>query len=581
MIFAGATIFISLNISSKADDAGIDLDTVAKDALRSALTTTGSPITWNSATDSSTLQRLGLVESGKTSTMDFSKIQALDSWVGDTSAYEDVRSAMGLSNYDFHLRTYPVFEKTGPTTITGLETYRVAYVGHYDGAESAASASESAALATIDINFTNAYHDHTDPLGYGDKWQDMYDLSASKLSTRLAGAYGATDVDPTGRAQWRPVRTAGTHFAAEERVFTSSFMPGNWFTTEDVELDRLYLTEVNLTAHDTSAATTLTLRHWLRGQNAADESYAQVQVACTDCGDPSLVWEDATAKMYATGAGGYTFESLDVDLSSWNGKTMAVGLLWVTDQAPDDDEHFGWFVAAATVSTLDAGATTTHYTNDLDYETTRYDTVIIGSDTIQATMFKDITPPYYNDDHLIEAIQDWVLAGGNIVALGTTYMDQAWLEPALTSGSPTPYNGALVVGRSDLTHPILTTPFNLNHRYYTGSLQTYSGGPTYHDIIVHQKDQTTDVPILTYSGASFDGKVVLTAWKPYNMTETERERFLVNTLTYVKFEDLFVDFGATITRDSAIGSATKTVLLNAESLGVGTLQLGITLYVWE
>ncbi|MDD5503019.1 MAG: hypothetical protein PHH26_06130 [Candidatus Thermoplasmatota archaeon] len=219
-VFTVALIVILASVrNSVPPNTGItDLKSKASQALTVLSTTPGVPENWHLNPDygPTQIERLGLAQSSTSSTLSGDKFIAMTGCALSANPtnrkldYAEAKLALGLSGYDFHVRTYPVFEgsTTGYGTVA-ISDMKVAYIGNYgsltnppsvlwDVSETSESTEESTAVSLLGAQFTNTLY--IPPLTQlwplppilerqGDKFADKSDYIQNNLVPRLTSNY--------------------------------------------------------------------------------------------------------------------------------------------------------------------------------------------------------------------------------------------------------------------------------------------------------------------------------------------------------------------------------------------------------
>lgn len=187
-----------------------------------------------------------------------------------------------------------------------------------------------------------------------------------------------------------------------------------------------------------------------------------------------------------------------------------------------------------------------------------YDLVVVGSGVAQSTLTSAVTK---------QAIADWVLAGGDLMVLGSGSQDFQWLQPLFSLGTSTANGQAFA---PDVNHPMLQEPHRLNWPAYDNGGITWnlkdSGSNAHYDSFEHvigapgnKKDE--DVLTVSVDGAFGEGRVFLTGYQPKEIAATlgmsEALNFVQNMVVYADRDHLFMDYGPTVPQDAAVASAIR------------------------
>lgn len=191
------------------------------------------------------------------------------------------------------------------------------------------------------------------------------------------------------------------------------------------------------------------------------------------------------------------------------------------------------------------------------------------------------------------AIRDWVLAGGYLMVLGSDQSESHWLEPVFNVALQGAGGG---IGTPDSGHPLLGTPNGLDYLGFENHGQAWSYSPpenaeSFTHVVVAGSD---DVLAASNPGAFGDGRILLTAWAPYNLTGTgatgdcapaslastcQGLQFIHNALT-LSFLALNIDYGPPLpSTGSTVGSSGRVATVYHPELEVD-VEIGVQLYVF-
>lgn len=617
--FGSVTYFASDLIASDPA-AGEPLDAVAAAALQVLDSQPGSPSHWeDDASDpNSVVDRLGLLQIGSRTTMDGDKIAALSGWTGSTTRYNEAREALGLEEYEMRIRSFPTFTTTS-SGVTGLATQDVAYIRPSDPVKDGqVTTPETTAISQTGSSFSNAHADTDLANGYavGDVFPDVHATLNSHLAPRLHGFLGAHDATQVTAPQtyWKVVELpsyGGPDLALDTdaavpatRVLTvSTNNAGSWDYGSSRSalqlanpLDRILLAEVDRTGAVGAEAVTLDLVHWLDGytsvplSNSVTDDYGRIEFLCVS--GPSCpgvpAWHALPMRVNEAGSkSDFAETSFDLTGLVAEGDRGYVALTWYSyDDGDPTHRGAGWFIRSATVTTVANGVTTV-WDNDLDFEESRYDALVVGSQVAQANLDLPADPVFD------QALKAWVKAGGDLVVTGSDTAAATWLD-RLASGVET--QSALGLGlyedASDTSHAALNNPYRLRWSSYPTASQTYKPPvvavagtePLAH--VVHHKGQVAgvDESLLSVSSGAwksdYEGVALITAYQPFAMGAVEAMHFYANALVYAHYNDLEVDFGAQVPAGADIGTAQRSVVIDARSVDLGWLEGQMVVHVW-
>jgi hypothetical protein len=183
-----------------------------------------------------------------------------------------------------------------------------------------------------------------------------------------------------------------------------------------------------------------------------------------------------------------------------------------------------------------------------------YDVVVVGSNVNHTAM---TTAAARNQ------LAAWVRAGGLLVLLGAEAQDAAWLDP-LFGASLVGGGGPLDV--RDPTHPVLHAPEELTHATYRDGDRSWrlddttTAGRFTHVALRDPGTGRDTVLALSKPGQFGNGSIILTSWQLYSLTQPQVEReslatlynFLLYALGY-----LYVDFGPDVPEHVEVGSSAR------------------------
>ncbi|MHB8603869.1 MAG: hypothetical protein ACYDCK_01335 [Thermoplasmatota archaeon] len=593
-------------ISSTNAASSVDLDVVAANGLTNLASTTGLPPGWAADPLGATKPtQLGLLKGTTETTIDMTKLVSLETTLNSQTWYSGTsRGILGIPNYQYHLRTYPEYPLTSSGDVAQLANARLAYIGHYTTAndptyteDPSSSVPESAYVAALGSTYRNVLA--TSPANVApvfalqDKYADASYHLDRYLAPKLAGFYGVADTKEgtANDSYWKTVNVddypsayfpngAGDHGIPHHVLTTSNRNDGTangWSYAQQTATstpDRLIVARVDLT-NWTSSTVNLELNHHVSGHGGAVSQYGDVEVAtCT----ATCSWTVVGSPWTTTGAGPFWVKS-DIDLSPYAGKVAYVSLAWYTSISNDASAH-GWFVRSLYVNaTSGSGVVTPLYKNELDYTTTTYDAIIVGMSATTANL-NDFASGYT----FKEALKDWIVHGGSLLAYGSANAQTDFLAPFFTTAAAPVATGPLLVGSSDLTHPVLTSPHSMNFQTYPDAGKTWGGAlPQFTQVILGSSAGGSSAPLLAISQQTplWKGTVVLTAWEPGRINDAkEAHNFLENTLAYARYHPLYLEYGGSIPPKTPIGSASRGAIVDATSYGLGAVEAKLVMYVW-
>ncbi|HWH08255.1 MAG TPA: fibronectin type III domain-containing protein, partial [Candidatus Thermoplasmatota archaeon] len=562
------------------------------------LGTPGYPVAWVGDPDG--VKRLGLLQPGTTLRIDADKFDAMakGSYASPSSTnghvdYEEAKRALGLSGYDFHIRVGPVFDAFDPASygVEGMEDYHVGYVGHWNGAvEAPESKAERGALTLLSpfIKYNNATR--LTLMGSGDAYRDDSTslrsilvplLGTQPAQTALQGGTGTPKHDfymvnaSAYQSNFNPLVRSGL-----SRALVLSDGAGNLGYTDGREV-RATLGLANMSGLLTAD---LSWKEWVdtdggTGSFDADD-YGWIEVSA----DAGATWHRLTdnavdrSKETFAGEQGDTWKLRTVTISSLNcapclnNPEVQVALHWVADGFDNKQPTGkGWIVDDVTL----APTTTTAFSKT--FERPEFDLLIIGSNVDQNA---------FTAAEVKNAIRDYVnIYGGRIVVLGGQ-TNTNWLQPLFHVGIRTASAG---VSTPDVTHPLLTTPNELDwqgYPYGNAAWDFTGGGDAGLFNMVVGAGAKEHILSASRQGAfsanGAEGVVMLTTYLPYQMPGDQSLRFLANALMYGRYHYLFMDYGPPVPTDTAVASVSRTAVMDkTRTPDESFIEMGIVLYVWQ
>ena len=557
-----------------------DLAHAAQGALNVLLGTPGYPVLWGSSASSiDGVSRLGLITPDSTARIDPAKLDALvrghyngASTTNGFVDYPEARTALGLEGYDYHFRTGPLVDAAiGSFGLTGMTSYRVAYVGNASLTHANEATSERAQLDALAISFRDAT-----PLTMGGDG-DAYPDDVTQLRALLLPALG-------GRVT-ETILGAGVGTATDFRVVPASaytaLVPLQPFPSQALALAdasstigyaparelRAVIGPIDLSSAIVSAAVSWNERVDT-SLDANDHGFVEASP------DNGATWyaltDDPTQRSTDPGPLSLTMTARTANLAVGCGaclgsSSVLLAFHWIADG--NAVTGGGWVIDDVKVT-----GTTGNVLAWRTFDAPAYDAIVIGSDADQAILAA-------ND--VKSALADFVnLTGGRILVLGGQ-QSAAWLPPAFHLAARDA-NAAL--GNPDVTHPILNVPNTLDWRSYatTGSwdFSASAEAPLFAGVLASSTDHDQlALSTLGAFGRAHDGGIILTTFKPATMTTDDGERFFANTLLYGRYQGLYGDIGPALPPDVPVSSASRAALVDASGQG-DYKQISVTIYVW-
>lgn len=591
MTFATSLLFVA-QVGGRESGQNEALQGEAAGILDILTSSPGSPPSWTGAVPS----RLGLIEEGRAATLDMDKVASVRAWTA--ADYDAARTALGIPTREFFLRTYPAFGATA-TANASVGGIRTAYVGDYENTvEQPSVVAESKSLDDLPLVFSNKTVDRSGAGLPGDKFEDQMSHMTRNLAPRLAGFPTTIDVD-TGASNdgyWKVVNVndygaPGYLSPGGSHVLTASNWVGTQYAYQAfssgslISEDAVTLPDFDLRNYTTGASIKLSFTHFANGYqtlptgiNPATDDYGFVTVKCiASCrtGDDLLAIRGGNHVANGTKA---TFQATAIDLSAYHGETIRVTLVWHSVLALTAGE--GWFIGPLALKATASGTTSTLWKNDLDYSTTLYDALVVGSGVAQSALDDGAA----TGGVFKNALKEWLVEGGYLLAFGSDSATNGWLNPTFTTGSAAKTTGPALLDQSDLSHPILNTPYRVRPGDLAAADKTYRPQPSLQSIVLIGEQGGGTLPLLAVSkpSALYDGVAILTGWQPAKLGNDDRQNLIVNMLLYAKYNLFYLDYGHAggVPYGGAVHSAGTTVIINAEAQGLGVRECEIMAFVW-
>lgn len=578
-IFAFALAFLSIYAEPTNPTQDVSLDSMASNTMEILLSSPGVPADWED--DPSSLQRLGLLKPGTQTTVSYQKVLKLQPG-SDQVAYEDAKEALGLSDHEVLIQGKPVY--SGDENRSALEGYDAGYVGDFEddtGTERQPSVDGSATLDKTAVQFNNTVAGEEtlledDP---GDKYKDLSNHTNAHLLTRLAGMpYNDDDggVLSTTARYWRMIDThdhSQDLDPSKRNVLTTSKYDSGW-DYEDGENDRIYLARLDLTDWDSDDPIWFNFTHHADGVDAlTDSEDDEGHVETRPVGD-SDGWTDEHDVAFISNGTSTSFENASVDITAAQGDEVYLSLEWKTNALSGEGD--GWFIGNWTIEGVRDGIHKTLEENDLDYNTTTHDVLVVGSQVNHGEL---------SADQVKRGIQQWVWGGGDIVALGSDSGGDStqWLSPWLTDNF-VDATGPILEDKSNLTHQVLNSPHILPFKEWPLSDHAY--GITEDDEFTHvlvrddgdgNVEQALSASNLDADG---DGDLLLSGHRSDQLGDDERQDLFENGLIWVRHRGLYLEYGEHPHEAASAGSSQMTTLADGSQINVGYPTYKVTVHVW-
>lgn len=576
-----------------------DLRAKASSALEVLMGTSGYPSDWDASPSKvEGVARLGLVEEGSTLRIDPQKFGALARgrfYYPSTSNgyvdYVEARKALGLSGYDFHIRSSPILHNDdGFYGTAGLTDYRVAYIGDHAGtppSPTSASLLEAAALERLDVGFDNAARSAI--LGTGDVYRDDATLLKTVLVPLLGTSVAQAPISEGSGLKHDFHRVNATDF---DHILPPGLLDESEKSLALARLDSRDVWQLGYTkgreiratigSFNTTSQSSVTLE-WKEyvdtkgaGSTRDDGDYGYLEVSP----DGGATWYPLTKDLAQRSQDSPTvpqpagvWRDRTVTVSPFNCPScldrddVVLAIHWVADG--DGNTGYGWLIddvrARASGSLLASE----------DFETPHYQLLVIGSNVDQNAL---------TASEVKNGIRDYVQSyGGRILVLGGDANTQ-WLQPLFHVGMRDASGG---VSSPDPTHPLLTVPNELDWRGFEAAGKVwYFGGSqdgSLFDMVVGNGNTQHVLSVSASGSFGSEGGVILTTWLPYDMNEAQRLPFLANAITYGRFHHLYMDVGPEVPGDAPVAAVSRTAVMK-KSTDLDSreyVEMGFVLYLWR
>lgn len=594
-----------------------DLRAVADNALTVILQEPGinrdGRSDWASAPDR--LARFGLASAGSPNFLDPRKVSSLRSAALESDLnnghpdYEEIRAALGLQDYHFHLRSYPVLRSVDDPLWNSYTGLNVAYLAGY-GAPSGSGTLGASTTPASDHLLVNAVVTNT-----GDV--DMVFRVHFLLKIPTPGNRDVEDI------QYTPLLAPGQSVTLSVPYHRIPDWPLPGYDVS-LELRDAYQNEL--------AEATLTGLSFPEGGSTAYNLIVNPGAHKYVAGDSVQFYLDhyngngkrlnagPTVRLQVTGPAGSTVLNTTLALSKSGPSTVScpgcttVGTYTATltpsagGRAVTDRFTLltsNPFTALASpipealseqrmLANLSAPFSPTVYdslTNPTgDVYRDRYDAAILAdrlSDYQVLVIGSKVRQSSLTPNEIKEAIARWVKEdGGTLIVLGTDDPNQQWMRPIYETGIHNANGG---IAAPDPTHPILHAPERLRYQEYRDHQLAWSvRDDGFFSHVLRQPavggGDPLDVLAVSEPGVAGNGTVILTSYTPGDLTTPQDEheglKFLHNLFSQA-YNLLYVDFGPPIPAKAQVASSTRLAVIPYPGVPGAQVEMKMVLYVFR
>jgi hypothetical protein len=575
--------------------------------------------------DPDNITRFGLAQEGDSSLLDLDKLRNLTKggMARDSSNkfldYEEARDALGLGKWDFHLRTYPLFDALDDAGITPVRNLNVAYIGDFEEQGGGGSS-----------NYPVQY---TKTLTVQDKFVNLSVTITNNGS--VATVFQVEYTVPLERGNL--IDTANTPLLQPNEAWTTVlrlYKTSSW-DWEDAA-------EITVKINDVSKK----VAEWVEpvGTNMASPSYGPHAAVVASPGalvykldkKPRIhyeVFEGDGDDVNGQGINISIRDSAGALVRSWEGNTggsghkdfdaLPAGFYNITVRKTSDsafNSTDGFQVTNATVGefTTVGGATNRVETASSKYERALVGTLVEGFvnrtyDNASGDVYPDLKKVMNNDladnltldaydilvvgsnvDHNAmtssaakDSVKDWTLRGGLLVVLGSQDQNVNWLQPLFKAKLTTSGNG---IGVPDEHHPILHTPQELDYKNFkdNGKAWEFNGddqaaGFT-HVILRDGANKHQDVLGVSKPGHFGNGTILLTTWTLDDLSNQDNWNQALGTLYNFLLQAwgvLYVDMGPAIPDRVEVASSVRMATAPSPVHAGEQVLVRVVLYVFR
>jgi hypothetical protein len=564
--------------------------------------------------DADNILRFGLAKDDQRNFLDYEKIRALRKGTQTASPvngfpdYPEVRSALGITDGDFHLRTYPILPSTDDPRWVKDPRGRVGYVGHVGSAQGYAALTTTTSTASTTLTASLAVQNtgpdahifvanigignlasgtvikteqrHTRLLSPGESQtltvqfpRMNYDPAVTGIQAQLTDAYGGVVVQPYWVAatppsggstvSWAPMLSAGkTYYVTGDTVnFLLDHYTGEGERMNNAQSGRFVLVGPN--GYEwVNTTTDITL-----------PKNKDLTWSCSNC---SIMTGTYTATLWDTGVTRMARDVVHVSAAKLFQQTESLDAIALREISILSSlvENFNGRTNTDADTEGDVFTDASHI-RQLDALVSRYTTLVVGSEVRQNSL---------NAGDTKKAVAAWVEAGGNLVVLGTLDSQSHWLEPIYHAAQQTASGG---ISAPDPTHAILVSPNRIAYDHYLdrGRAWSIKDDQPFTHVLNRGTTGNSAQDTLTVSnpGAYNSGTVVLTSYMVGSLTspqdDAEAKRFLHNLLSQ-SYTMLFLDYGPPIPDGVPVGSSSRLVAVEHPNVPGAIVECRLVMYVF-
>lgn len=614
------------------------LDTAAETGLVDILATSGYFVNgtvrakaWQGDPDKIT--RFGLAQDGAPNLLDVNKMRNLTKGGMEAANnrlldYEEARAAMGLGEFDFHLRTYPLFDALSEAGLQPVKGLEVAYVGNY-------TKQGGGGVSNYPVQYTSAVEDKGDHLlvnvtvtnnGTTDT------MFQAEFSVPLDNGY----LIDTSNTPLLAANSVGSHTFSLKLMRTADW---DWAQSTDKKVyvkindpsRKVADFNINLASYDlTSPAyppatdhAAVTVDNDKQRYRTTQEPKLTLELWDGEGDDVNNAWLNLTVRNAATGAvvfgqrhelGGNNkltlpllpagvyfvnaskegdprfnntdwFQVIDGNIADFTSSGGAA----TTNEGPESKYERGLLVSLVsgwTNTTYDVGGGDVYpglksvMNNDLATNLTNgnIDVLIVGSEVDQTALTSNAAK---------DSIQQFVAKGGLLIVLGSLQQQVTWLQPLFHATLTTSGDS---LGVPDPSHPILHSPQELDYQNYLDNGRTWEfnsdedASHFTHVLTREGGNRQQDILAVSKPGHFGNGTIVLTAWAVFQLTQPQQDQqaqFLFYNFILQAWSGLYVDMGPSIPSHTEVASSSRMATAPSPVFPDERVLVRVLLYVFR